>query len=185
MAGMSLVAAAVAGAVLAQQAAPPHVAIEVQGRGTIVVRLEKAHAPKLVSHFLGLVDRKFYDGMLWHRKVENFVIQTGDPASRDKTPEWARARPGERGGTRGLGDGGSGTSVPFEINDLVHDRYTVGMALESPMDDSGDSQFFINLKANHRLNGMYVVFGTTVSGQRVVDAVERGDRILTVRRVRR
>lgn len=170
---------------LAPALAPkPQVAIEVEGRGTMVVRLEKDQAPKLVAHFLGLVDRGFYDGMLWHRKVPNFVIQTGDPASKSKTPEWARARPGERGGTKGLGDGGSGKSVPFEINDLVHDRYAVGMALESPMDDSGDSQFFVNLKDNHRLNGMYVVFGHVVQGQGVVDKVERGDRIARIRRLR-
>jgi cyclophilin family peptidyl-prolyl cis-trans isomerase len=179
---MSLLCATVFAA-SAYVAPPPHVAVDVEGRGTIVMRLERQQAPMLVAHFLSLVDKGFYDGMLWHRKVPDFVIQTGDPASKSKTPEWARARPGERGGTKGLGDGGSGKSVPFEINDLVHDRYAVGMALESPMDDSGDSQFFVNLKANHRLNGMYVVFAHVVQGKTVVDKVERGDRIVRVRRL--
>lgn len=179
---MSLLCAAL----LAASAAPapnPHVAIDVEGKGTMVMRLAKQQAPKLVAHFMALVDKGFYDGMLWHRKVPDFVIQTGDPVSKSKTPEWARARPGERGGTKGLGDGGSGKSVPFEINDLVHDRYAVGMALESPMDDSGDSQFFVNLKDNHRLNGMYVVFGHITEGRAVVDKVERGDRIVRIRRL--
>ncbi len=162
----------------------PCVEMVVEGRGSIVVELRPDQAPKLVKHFLGLVDSEFYDGMLFHRKVDNFVIQSGDPASKKWTPEKARKNPGESGGTEGLGDGGSGRTVPFEINDLVHDKYTIGMALESPMSATGDSQFFINLKDNHRLNGMYEVFGRVVEGFDVVDKVQRGDRIKVVRRTK-
>lgn len=142
---------------------------------SITVRLDQA--PKIGGHFLGLVRSGFYDGLLIHRKVPDFVVQTGDPNSRKVTVTWAKAHPGEMGGTKDLGDGGSGREVPFEINDLVHEKHAVGMALSSPMSDTGDSQFFINLKDNFRLNGMYVVFGKVVRGAGVVDSLERGDRI--------
>ncbi len=142
-------------------------------------------APLLVGHVLRLVDSGFYDGLLIHRKVPGFVVQAGDPASRRVTPGWARKNPGERGGTKTLGDGGSGRTVRFEINDLTHRKYTVGMALEAPMSDTGDSQWFINLADNARLNGMYVVFAEVTAGRDVVDRLERGDRILSARRVQR
>lgn len=171
-------------AVLRSQTDLPEVVVDVLHRGKFVIRVEKYQAPKLSLHFLGLVDKGFYDGILWHRKVDGFVIQTGDPASKKVDQAWALAHPGERGGTKDLGEGGSGASVPFEINDLVHDKYTVGMALESPMDDSGDSQFFINIGVNHRLNGMYEVFGEVTEGKSVVDSVKRADKILSIRRKR-
>jgi peptidylprolyl isomerase len=161
----------------------PYVALDVQSRGRIVMELRPDQAPRLCAHFLDLIDKGFYDGLLFHRKVPGFVVQAGDPQSRSVASNWARRNPGERGGTRGLGRGGSGRPVPFEINDLTHDPYTVGMALESPMDDSGDSQFFINLAKNHRLNGLYVVFASVVEGRRIVDKIERGDRILRARRL--
>ena len=170
-------------ATLALNSSRPLVAFDVQGRGQFVMELRPDQAPKLCAHFLGLVESGFYDGMLVHRKVPGFVVQSGDSASKRVSTAWARKNPGDRGGTKNLGAGGSGKSVPFEINDLVHDRYTVGMALESPMDDSGDSQFFINLANNHRLNGMYVVFASVVKGRSVVDRIERGDRIVRARRV--
>lgn len=160
----------------------PVVEVVVEGRGTFEIELYPQEAPKLVKHFLALVDSKFYDGILFHRKVPNFVTQSGDPKSKRVSPEEARKKPGESGGTEGLGDGGSGTTVPFEINNLTHEKGTVGMALEAPMSDTGDSQFFINLKQNSRLNGMYVVFGKVTKGWDVVERVERGDRIKSIRR---
>lgn len=161
----------------------PSIAMKVEGRGTIVMELYPEQAPKLVEHVLDLVDHGLYDGMLIHRKVPDFVIQTGDPLSKKVTVKWARKNPGEHGGTKTLGDGGSGKPVKYEINDLTHEKFTVGMALESPMDDSGDSQFFINLKDNFRLNGMYEVFARVTKGQDVVMKIERGDRIKSVKRI--
>lgn len=167
---------------LAAPVALPEVEVKVLNRGSFVIQVDKYQAPKLSVHFLGLVDSGFYDGILWHRKVDGFVIQTGDPASKKVDQAWARANPGERGGTKGLGEGGSGKSVPYEVNDLIHDKYTVGMALESPMDDSGDSQFFINVADNHRLNGLYEVFGKVTEGKNVVDLIQRADRIVSIKR---
>lgn len=99
------------------------------------------------------------------------------------SPRRGRVRIREYGGTETLGDGGSGKSVTYEVNDLQHHKYSVGMALEAPMSDTGDSQFFINLADNHRLNGLYCVFGQVVKGMHVVDRIERGDRITRIRRV--
>ncbi len=161
----------------------PQVELVVQGRGTVTVEIRKDQAPKLAAHFMDLVDAGFYNGLLFHRKVDGFVAQAGDPKSRTVTPAWARANPGEYGGTETLGDGGSGKSVTYEVNDLQHHKYSVGMALEAPMSDTGDSQFFINLADNHRLNGLYCVFGQVVKGMDVVDRIERGDRITRIRRV--
>lgn len=182
---MSLALFSLVSALAPQAASLPEVVVKIQDRGSFVIRVEKNEAPKLSAHFLALVDRGFYDGILWHRKVDGFVVQTGDPESKKVDQAWARANPGERGGTKNLGNGGSGKSVPFEINNLVHDRYSVGMALESPMDDSGDSQFFVNLADNHRLNGMYVVFGMVTEGRAVLDSVQRADRIVSITRRRR
>jgi peptidyl-prolyl cis-trans isomerase B (cyclophilin B) len=186
---MALTAAAATPGASASLAAQPMVLPRVQfvieGRGSFVMEVRKDQAPKLAAHFLDLVDRGFYTGLLIHRKVKDFVIQSGDPASRKVSTKDAVARPGEMGGTKGLGEGGSGKEIPYEINDLVHDRFTVGMALSSPMSDTGDSQFFINLKNNHRLNGLYCVFAKVVEGQEVIPLIERGDRITLCRRAPR
>lgn len=162
----------------------PQIEMAVEGRGSVFIELRPDQAPNLTKHVMELVDRKFYDRQLIHRKVDNFVIQSGDPTSKKVSVAYARKHKGKMGEVPGLGDAGSGRSVPFEINDLTHEKYTIGMALESPMDDSGDSQFFINLKDNFRLNGMYEVFGKVVKGQSVVDKIQRGDRIRFIRRVR-
>jgi peptidyl-prolyl cis-trans isomerase B (cyclophilin B) len=162
----------------------PQVKFEVEGRGSFVMELRPDQAPKLVAHFLNLVDSGFYDKMLFHRKVDKFVLQGGDPGTKKVSVEWAKKNPGEMGGTKSLGSGGSGKEVPYEINDLTHVKHSVGMALSSPMSDTGDSQFFINLKDNFRLNGMYCVFGQVVSGNGLINKIERGDRIIRVSRVK-
>lgn len=168
------------------QASPPHprVSFEVEKRGTFVMELRPDQAPKLVEHFLGLVDKGFYDRILFHRRVDNFVVQAGDPKSRKTSTAWAVKNPGESGGTKTLGEGGSGKSVPYEINDLTHAKHSVGMALAGAMSDTGDSQFFINLRDNFRLNGMYCVFGMVVEGNSVIAKIQRGDRILKAKRVK-
>lgn len=156
----------------------------VQGRGSFVMEMEAEKAPRTSAHFLDLVDQKVYDSMLFHRKVPGFVLQSGDPDSKAWFPAEARAKPGERGGTEGLGESSFGKPIKFERNDLSHVRGTVGMALESPGDDSGTSHFFINLVDNKRLDGKYVVFAKVVSGWDVVEKTQRGDLIIRAQRVR-
>jgi cyclophilin family peptidyl-prolyl cis-trans isomerase len=171
-------------ALAAAMTAPrPEVAFEVEGRGRFVMELRPDEAPKLCAHFLRLIQDRFYDRLLIHRKVDGFVIQAGCDKTRGKEPAWARKNPGEMGGTKGVGDGGSGRTVPFEINDLDHVKYSVGMALEAPMSDTGDSQWFINLAKNSRLYGSYVVFAQVTKGREVVDRLQRGDRITSARRL--
>src|SRR5437763_1437086 len=99
----------------------PVVELTVANRGRIVIELYRKDAPKTVAHFLDLVKRRFYDGLLFHRVVPNFVVQTGDPASAKFTSQEAAAKDDHAGGTVGLGAGGSGPSgananIPFESN---------------------------------------------------------------------
>jgi cyclophilin family peptidyl-prolyl cis-trans isomerase len=155
----------------------------VEGKGLIVVELYPVDAPITVRQMLRLTDERFFDNLLFHRVVPNWVIQSGDPDSRTWTPEQARAKPDGRGGTVGLGESVSGKSIPFERNNVFHYKGTIGMALEAPMTDTGDSQWFINLADNLRLNGRYVAFGRVIQGLEVVDKVRRGDRIRSIRRV--
>lgn len=163
----------------------PIVEVTVEGRGKFQIELFADAAPKTVAHSIDLIKRKFFDGMLVHRLVPDFVVQWGDPKSKKMKPAEAKAKPGPMGGTDGLGDGDSGKSIPFETNSKKHDAGTIGMALSGPRSDTGDSQWFVNLKDNHRLNGDYCVFGKVVGkGMDVVRKIERGDRIASIRVLR-
>lgn len=161
--------------------ANPRVAMKVEGRGTVVIELFIKEAPKTVANFLKLTEEKFFDGIAFHRVVPNFVAQAGDPKSRDMKGDDIRAKGDGQGGTQGLGAGGSKQTVEFEENELKHDAGTLSMALTAPKSATGTSQFFINLKDNHRLNGSYCVFGKVVEGMDVVMKIERGDKIESVR----
>lgn len=154
----------------------PRVEMEVEKRGKITIELLPKDAPKTVAHILSLVDKKFYDGLLFHRVRAGFVAQAGDPASRKVKGETIANLPPE--GT-GLGSGGSGKNVPLEAK-VPHDRGTLGLA-RSQAEDSGDSQFFFNLVPNHGLDGAYCVFGKIVKGLDVMDKIKQGDRIKSVR----
>src|SRR5579871_5595391 len=143
------------------RAANPHVDMTVADRGVITIELYQAAAPKTVAHFLKLVNEKFYDGILFHRVVPKFIVQAGDPKSVNIDGSKLR---GDQSVAQqyGLGNGGSGESIPFEQNSYTHERGTIAMALSAAHSDTGDSQFFINLIANPSLNGGYCVFGKVV-----------------------
>ncbi|MCH8979341.1 MAG: peptidylprolyl isomerase [Armatimonadetes bacterium] len=154
-------------------------------RGVYEIELYPDKAPLLVAHFLNLVDEKFYDHMLFHRVVDDWVAQTGDPESKSLTWEQVQnATVGSYGQIEGLGDGGSGKTVPFEDNDVSHLPGVVGMALESPASDTGDSQFFINLEDNSRLDHKYTAFGKVTVGLDRIKSIRRGDAIIWLRRKR-
>ncbi len=154
----------------AKPAANPEVKM-VTNRGTILLELYPKAAPKTVAHFLDLVHRKFYDGIKFHRVVPNFVVQAGDPKSKNLSPDQFEANM--------VGAGGSGKTVPLEAK-LSHERGTLGLArAQDP--NSGDSQFYINLKANHDLDGNYCIFGKVLKWMDVVDKIQVGDRIQSVR----
>ena len=140
-------------------AANPTITIDTD-RGSIVVELLPAEAPLTVAAFLGLVDRRYFDGDHWHRVVPNFVIQDGDP--------------------RDDGWGGPGFSLRDEINPVRYQKGSVGMALSGP--DTGGSQYFITVGPEPRLDGTYPIFGRVTSDLSVLDAVTQGDRIRSVHR---
>lgn len=161
----------------------PVVTMKVAGRGTVTIELFPKEAPKTVDHFLSLVRKKFYDGILIHRVVPGFVVQAGDPATRKYTPAQLAAMGDEELAQAGIGGGGSGHNIPFEVNTLTHETGTLGIALTAPRSATGDSQWFINLAPNHRLDGDYCVFGKVIKGMDVVNRIRKGDRIVYIKEV--
>ncbi len=126
--------------------------------GTIVAMLYEQGAPITTGNFINLSSSGFYDGIKFHRVVDNFVIQTGDPNTKDNNPY-------------NDGMGGSGQTIPLEINDtLTHEDGAFGMA-RSSAPDSASSQFYICDGAQHQLDGQYAVFGITVEGIEVVRTI--------------
>jgi cyclophilin family peptidyl-prolyl cis-trans isomerase len=129
-------------------------------QGTIVMQLYPSCAPLTVANFEKLANSSFYSDLVWHRIVSGFIIQTGDPTTRDG------------GGNESLwGDTGSGTTIPFETNNLPNDEYYVAMANTIAGGNGASSQFFIDLANNTSLTGQYTVFGKVVQGMSVVQAI--------------
>ena len=133
-----------------------YVAIKVEEYGTIIVRLFPDVAPETVKNFKGLVSDKFYDGLIFHRVIEDFMIQGGG-YDIDMKEKDAKSITGEF------------TSNGFE-NNLKHIKGVISMARTSDP-NSASSQFFIMHKASPHLDGEYAAFGYTVYGLDVVDAI--------------
>jgi peptidyl-prolyl cis-trans isomerase B (cyclophilin B) len=129
-------------------------------RGVIEIELYPQHAPKTVNNFVFLIKEGFYDGVVFHRVINNFVIQGGDPT--------------------GTGTGGPGYKFEDETygNPLKHERGILSMANAGP--NSNGSQFFITHSPQPHLNGRHTVFGKVVNGLDVVDAVRQGDKMIKV-----
>src|SRR5436853_5183237 len=135
-------------------------------QGRVVVALRSDLAPRHVARIKELVRDGFYDGVVFHRVIDGFMAQTGDPT--------------------GTGTGGSGKKLKAEFSREPHKRGTVAMArAQNP--DSGDSQFFICFADSSFLNGQYTVWGKVVAGMENVDKIKRGepvrdpDRIVSAR----
>lgn len=126
--------------------------------GVIVAMMYEGGAPITTGNFINLTARGFYDGILFHRVVDDFVIQTGDPNSKDNNPY-------------NDGTGGSSETIPLEINEnLTHEDGALGMARSSDP-NSASSQFYICDGAQHQLDGNYAVFGIVVEGIDVVRTI--------------
>jgi cyclophilin family peptidyl-prolyl cis-trans isomerase len=151
--------------------------LTVENRGDITVEFYPKTAPKTVAHIVNLIKSKFYDGILVHRVVEGFVVQAGDPKTRQFRKEQLAGKSDEEVAAMGLGTGGSGESVPFETSPLPNIPGAMAMALSAPRSDTGDSQWFINLAANNPLDGDYCVFGKVIQGMDVVEKIQQGDTI--------
>ena len=125
--------------------------------GVIRIELLPELAPKTVANFKKLAARGFYDGTYFHRVLPGFMIQGGDPQTKDGDP-------------RNDGKGGPGYAIADEFTDYPHRRGVVSMANRGSR-NSGGSQFFIVLADMPHLDGKYAVFGRVVGGIEVVDAV--------------
>jgi cyclophilin family peptidyl-prolyl cis-trans isomerase/HEAT repeat protein len=127
-------------------------------KGRFTVELFPQEAPLNVDNFVQLARRKYFNGIVFHRVVPNFVIQGGDP--------------------RGDGNGGPGYQIRCEINEVPYERGAVGMALSGK--DTGGSQWFVTHAPQPHLDGGYTVFGRVVAGMDVVDSIVRGDVINSI-----
>lgn len=135
---------------------PRHAEIDIEGYGTIKMELYPDVAPITVDNFIKLAESGFYNGITFHRIMNGFMMQGGDPT--------------------GTGRGGSGTTIRGEFsanginNDLSHTRGVVSMA-RSKMYDSASSQFFICQADSTYLDGQYAAFGKVTEGMDIVDAI--------------
>lgn len=133
-----------------------HVKMTLEDGGVIELELDETAAPETVENFINLVEKKFYDGLTFHRIIPGFMIQGGDPD--------------------GTGMGGPGHTIKGEFkangfdNPIVHERGVISMA-RSMNPNSAGSQFFIMHEAAPHLDGNYAAFGRVVSGLEHVDAI--------------
>lgn len=152
-----------------------YVKIEMSDGKSIVIRLEEKYAPITVENFKNLVKNGFYDGLIFHRVINDFMIQGGDPT--------------------GTGMGGSKNTVKGEFaangvnNPISHDRGVISMA-RSRMYNSASSQFFICHADVPYLDGQYAAFGKVVEGMETVDAIasvptDRADKPLSEQKMAR
>jgi peptidylprolyl isomerase len=123
-------------------------------KGKVVIETLPKIAPNHVKRIKQLVKSEFYDGLVFHRVIEGFMAQTGDPD--------------------GNGTGGSGKNIKAEFSDYEYKYGTVGMA-RSMSPDSGDSQFFICFNGCSHLTGQYTVWGQVVSGMETIEKLAIGE----------
>ncbi len=152
-----------------QWKSPPEMVIDVKKKYTVKIETTKGvielslapqYAPKTVNNFVFLIGEGFYDGIVFHRVIANFMIQTGDPT--------------------GTGRGGPGYRFADEFagNPLEHGKCVISMANAGP--NTNGSQFFITHAPQPHLNNRHTVFGKVVAGQDVVDAIREGDKMIKV-----
>ncbi len=139
-------------------------------KGDMIVELYENETPVTVENFVKLINSKFYDGLSFHRVIPDFVIQGGCPNSRD--------------GAEGMpGTGGPGYSIKCEVNaeKQYHDRGVLSMAHAGR--DTGGSQFFVcHSRTNTaHLDGNHTCFGKVIEGLEVIDQIEQGDKINSIK----
>jgi cyclophilin family peptidyl-prolyl cis-trans isomerase len=120
-------------------------------KGAITVELYRDEAPKTVENFMKLAKQGFYDGIIFHRVIPNFMIQTGDPT--------------------GTGMGGPGYAFPDEISPNLHHDGPGILSMANAGPNTNGSQFFITLAPTPWLDGKHAIFGRVVSGQDVVQQI--------------
>jgi peptidyl-prolyl cis-trans isomerase B (cyclophilin B) len=134
------------------------VAVIKTSEGEMVVQFWADAAPNTIDNFKKLARQGFYDGTIFHRIVKGFMIQGGDPNSKDPAKE------------NSYGEGGPGYNTKAEFNDHGHERGVISMA-RGPDPDSAGSQFFICLAPVHRLDHQYTTFGKLIKGDDVLKKI--------------
>ena len=129
-------------------------------RGSIVIELYAQHAPKTVNNFVFLAKEGYYDGLLFHRVISDFMIQGGDPT--------------------GTGRGGPGYKFEDETKGNPNKHGTGSLSMANAGPNTNGSQFFITHAPQPHLDGKHTVFGKVVEGQTVVDAIRQGDAMTKV-----
>lgn len=127
-------------------------------KGNIEIELFAKDAPNTVENFITLIEKGFYDGLIFHRVIPGFVAQAGCP--------------------EGRGTGGPGYKIKCEINPNKNLRGSLSMAHAGK--NTGGSQFFICYDAFPHLDGLHTVFGKVVKGMDVVDKIKQGDKMIKV-----
>ncbi|MEP7014188.1 MAG: peptidylprolyl isomerase [Verrucomicrobiota bacterium] len=162
--GFAFVAANILGEDKKPTNASNEVAVINTSEGAMVIEFWSDAAPKTIENFKKLARQGFYNGTAFHRIVKGFMIQGGDPLSKDPSKESR------------YGSGNAGYRIKAEFNDHSHDRGVVSMARE-PHPDSASSQFFICLAPVHRLDHQYTTFGKLIKGDDVLEKI--GDTSVT------
>jgi peptidyl-prolyl cis-trans isomerase B (cyclophilin B) len=137
-------------------------------KGTITAELFDKDAPGTVANFEKLANSEFYDGTRFHRVIPNFVIQGGDPLSKD--PNNPR-----------VGTGGPGYTIKCETKGNPHRHEAGSLSMAHAGKDTGGSQFFIAHSAQRHLDGVHTVFGKVTQGMDVVNAIKQGDVVNSIR----
>ena len=137
---------------------PNEVAVIKTNEGEMVVQFWTDAAPNTIENFKKLARQGFYDGTIFHRIVKGFMIQGGDPNSKDPAKESS------------YGQGDPGYKIKAEFNNHSHDRGVISMA-RGPNPDSAGSQFFICLAPVRRLDGQYTTFGKLIKGDDVLEKI--------------
>lgn len=127
--------------------------------GTIKIQLFEEATPATVKNFISLAEAGFYDGTIFHRIISDFMIQGGDPLTREQRENWSVH-----------GTGGPGYAFGDEISRHGHTRGVISMANSGP--NTNGSQFFIVTGEANHLNGRHAVFGEVIQGMGVVDRIE-------------
>ncbi len=136
--------------------------------GSLTIALDPSAAPKTVNNFVFLARDGFYDNTTFHRVIANFMIQGGDPYSRD--PKDARA-----------GTGGPGYRIKCETHRNVHRHETGTLSMAHAGKNTGGSQFFITHRPQPHLDGVHTVFGQVTEGMDVVNKIEKNDEVKRIR----
>ncbi|MES2145079.1 MAG: peptidylprolyl isomerase [Pseudomonadota bacterium] len=134
--------------------------------GEVVIALLPEVAPKHTERMKTLARAGAYDNVCFHRVIDGFMAQTGDVENGNMEKDFNLRRAGTGGSAH--------PDVPAEFSKLPHDRGTIGAA-RSSSPNSANSQFFINFKDNHFLNGQYTVYGRVLSGMEHVDKIAKGE----------